>query len=163
MGGAFVAGVLSVVLAVTWLLLSGRFTDTFILSLGAASILATVLLMRRLGVLDAETAPQGRLPAYLRYWNWLGGEILSANLAVTREVMRADLDVTPRMLRVPAQSRTLMGRAVFANSITLTPGTVTIAVEGDDVVVHALTSDFAGSDGFEDMRGRALAAAEGRS
>ncbi len=161
MGGAIVAVVLGLVLAVEWILLSGRTTDSLTLSLGAASIVLVLLLVQRLGILDPETAPQARLPAYLRYWNWLGGEIVKANLAVTRIVMRADLDVTPRVVRVPGRARTPMGRAVFANSITLTPGTVTVAVEGDDMVVHALTADFVDAEGFEEMRVQSVRAAEG--
>ncbi len=161
MGGAIVAVVLGLVLAVEWILLSGRTTDTLTLTLGGASIIVVLILVKRLGILDPETAPQSRLPAYLRYWNWLGGEIVKANVAVTRIVMRSDLDVTPRVVRVRGRARTPMGRAVFANSVTLTPGTVTVAVEGDDMVVHALTADFVDEQGFEEMRVRAVGAAEG--
>ncbi len=152
---------LTAVLVLLWLVLSGRWQDTFVLSLGAGSVVFVVLLVGRLGILDQETAPQARIGPLLAYWGWLGGEIGKSAIAVTRVVLSPQMDITPRLVRVPARAKTGLGRATFANSITLTPGTVTVAVEADAFVVHALSADFADDAAFTEIGTRAARAVEG--
>lgn len=163
MGRTSVVISLCVVLATLWVVLSGRITDGLILSLGAASILTVLILVGRLGILDRETAPQARIVPLLRYWSWLGGEIAKANIAVTRIVLSTAIDLTPRLVRTPAAAKSGLGRATFANSVTLTPGTVTVSVETGELVVHALTASFADAGAFREMDGRATQAVEGRA
>lgn len=152
---------LAVALVALWLTLSGRVTDGLVLSLGAVSVVVAVALTERFGVLDEEAAPFHRLVPLLAYWVWLFIEIVKANIAVTRTVLRPDLDLTPRMLVVPSPAKTDFGHTVFANSITLTPGTVTVQVGADGFLVHALLGSMADPDGFADMGRRAVRASEG--
>ncbi len=130
--------------------------------LGAASVVLVIVLVERMGLMDGETAPYNRMATALFYWIWLGGEIVKANIEVSRAILKADLDITPRLLRVPARQRTALGRATFANSITLTPGTVTVDVDGDDLIVHTLLDSMADPAGFADMHDRSQRAMEGR-
>lgn len=161
MGKAFYTVSLGVVLVLLWLTLSGRVADPLVLSLGAASIIVAIALTERFGILDGEASPFHRMFALVPYWGWLSREIVKANIAVARTALRADLDITPRMVSVPSRAKSDFGRAVFANSITLTPGTVTIQTTQDDFLVHALLGEMANPDGFVEMGERAARASEG--
>ena len=76
--------------------------------------------------------------------------------------MKPDLDVEPRLVRVPAEQQSDLGRCVFANSITLTPGTVTVDVEEDGFLVHALDTAFTDPAGFAEMGARSDRASDGK-
>tara|TARA_R110002072_G_scaffold36201_3_gene106674 strand:- start:1226 stop:1729 length:504 start_codon:yes stop_codon:yes gene_type:complete len=157
---------LTVVLVLLWLTLSGQYTLSgdypLVIGFGVLSIVTTVALTARMRILDRETVPI--LPALplAVYWVWLGREILAANLAVVKLVMKPEIDVEPRLVRVPAEQRSGLGHAVFANSITLTPGTVTIDVEADGFLVHALDSSFTDPAGFAEMGARSDLASDGK-
>ncbi|MGJ3230611.1 MAG: Na+/H+ antiporter subunit E [Oceanicaulis sp.] len=155
--------VLTVVLAVLWLLLSGKWEHILLLTVGALSVVFSVWLTLRMGVLDGEAAPFAGLPRYLGYWVWLGGEIFKANIQVVKLAMAPDLNIKPVMTRVAATRGSDMALATFANSITLTPGTVTVEVEKTGFLVHALDESFADQEAFRDMERRAVAAADGET
>lgn len=161
MGKGLLAGMLGGALVLYWAILSGKLSHGLLLSLGAVSVVLVIVLVERMGILDREASPYHRLPAVLRYWGWLSGEIVKANIQVARAILRAELDLTPRLFRVKATQETDLGRTIFANSITLTPGTVTVDIEGDEFIVHALLDSMADPAGFEEMGRRSKAAAEG--
>jgi multicomponent Na+:H+ antiporter subunit E len=148
-----------IALAALWLTLSGR-TEAQLLALGAASIAIVVVLVGRMNILDAETSGFRRPVSMMLYWVWLGAEIFKANIAVARAVLSAELDLSPQIVKLRGSQKTDYGRAVFANSITLTPGTVTVDVDGGDFTVHTLTQAMAESAGFEAMDRRVTRAAE---
>ncbi|MCW5725276.1 MAG: Na+/H+ antiporter subunit E [Maricaulaceae bacterium] len=152
---------LGVVLAILWITLSGYLDKPLLLWLGAGSVAFAVFLTVRMRILDRETVPYARLPRLLFYYVWLGGQIFAANVAVLRAMLRPSIDITPRLTRVPAGQRTELGRTVFANSITLTPGTVTVEVEEDGFLVHGLNEDFIAPEGFRVMGEQAAAASDG--
>ncbi|MAK64786.1 MAG: cation:proton antiporter, partial [Maricaulis sp.] len=126
---------LTAFLVALWLTLSGPFTLSgdypIVMTVGVISIIATVAFTFRMRIVDRETVPAGPMASLFIYWSWLGGEIFKANLAVLRLVMKPEIDIEPRLIRVPSDQRTDLGRCVFANSITLTPGTVTVDIEDD--------------------------------
>jgi multicomponent Na+:H+ antiporter subunit E len=157
---------LTVILVLLWLTLSGQFTLSgdypLVMGFGVLSIVGTVALSARMRILDRETVPVVPALPLMMYWVWLGGEILKANLAVVRLVMRPQIDIEPRLVRVPAEQRSGLGHAVFANSITLTPGTVTIDVEEDGFLVHALDTSFTDPVGFAEMGARSDVASDGK-
>lgn len=147
-------------LALAWWVLSGH-TEPMILGLGAFSILfSAALAWRMIGRIDREVSPYLKIPRLMPYMVWLGGEITRANVAVVKLALKPDLDITPRLIRTPMTPRTDLGRAIFANSITLTPGTISVELEDDEIVVHALDSSLADPAGFEDMGRRAAAASD---
>ena len=55
------------------------------------------------------------------------------------------------MIRVPAYQASDLGKTIFGNSVTLTPGTVTVEVEEDTLVIHALTEELADVDAIAAM------------
>src|SRR3990167_4762231 len=104
----------------------------------ALSVVLTLLLSARLKIIDREGAPYVRLFGFVSYYPWLFWEIVKANWIVIKACLRADLDITPALVKVKTICRTDLAKVTFANSITLTPGTVTVEIDGDKLLVHGL-------------------------
>ncbi len=137
-------------LAATWLTLSGYFKP-MLLTLGVISIGFVLWLCQRMKIMDRETVPYDATPRILRYFVWLFAEITKANMKVVKAVLNPNLEVSPTLIRVPALQKTDIGRTIFANSITLTPGTVSIDMKGNEILVHALLNEMSNPDDFEEM------------
>lgn len=130
-----------------WLLLSNHFEPLFIF-FGVATCTAAVHVSARMGIVDAQSVPIHLAGRAVRYLPWLAWEIFRSNFALARIILSPRIRVDPRIVRFRASQRTELGRFVHANSITLTPGTVTAGVAGDDFEVHAIVHGDA--DGTED-------------
>ena len=137
---------LGLTLAGFWLALSGHYTP-FLLAIGAVSVLVAMAIASRMGLIDSEGHPVHLLPAAMTYMPWLLIEILKSSWAVTKTILAPSLPISPTMTVVRASQRTNAGLTTYANSITLTPGTITVSVRGDEFIVHALRSD--GADDLE--------------
>jgi multicomponent Na+:H+ antiporter subunit E len=129
---------LTMTLVAFWLLLSGHYTP-FVLSCGFFSILITVYIALRMDVVDDEAQPIHLTSSILFYWLWLTKEVVLANIAVCRRIWSPRLNISPTVICVDASQKTPLGIMLYANSITVTPGTVCINVEGNKLEVHALT------------------------
>ena len=154
------SGSLFVVLFSIWLLWSGH-TTALLLTLGLFSCLFVLLIMRRMGAIDHEAAPVEITLRVLLYVPWLAWQVVKSNLDVARRIVQPHLPVRPHILKVRAGQRSDLGRVIYANSITLTPGTVTIGVSGDEFTIHALTDDAAAGVTGGEMNDR-VCAVEGR-
>lgn len=152
---------LLVALALFWLGLSGE-TSPLFLALAVISIVLTLILSARLKVIDRNASPYHRAPQLLLYVGGLMVEIVKSNIAVIARVLGPRHAIDPAMVRVPTQAKTDLGKALFANSITLTPGTVTVDVEGGSLLVHALVRENASVASFAPMDRRAARAADAR-
>jgi multicomponent Na+:H+ antiporter subunit E len=130
-----------------WLLLSGHYT-TLLISFGVASVALVLYIAHRMDVADHESVPlQLRLSA-ITYVPWLTLEVLKANVHVLRVILTPRLPIRPTMGRYLGHEKTAVGRFIYANSITLTPGTITTGVYGNTMEIHALTK--AAMDGTEE-------------
>ena len=147
------AVILLIALAATWWTLSG-YTKPILLTLGAISLGLVTLMASRMRIMDRETAPYLTVPQTLIYFGWLFVEIIKANVAVVRAVMNPDLEVSPTLVKVPAGGKSDIAKTMFANSITLTPGTVSVNVEDDHILVHALLSEMSEPEDFDEMADR---------
>ncbi len=127
-------------LATLWLLLSGHYTSP-ILSFGAASCAAVAWLCWRLRIVDYETVPLHLLLRFPAYFAWLVIEIAKSSLSVARCIVMPSMRISPTVIRVTAHQKTDFGQMTYGNSITLTPGTVTVSLENGQMEVHALTRD----------------------
>ncbi len=131
-----------------WVILSGKL-DVFHLSAGAIVTLAVVwgtawLYKLEPAIGPANTHPLAALPGrFLYYLPWLLWQIVIASVQVARVVLDPRLPIDPKLVRFEHKLPHNMARLTLANSITLTPGTVTIDVEADEYLVHALTPDAA--------------------
>lgn len=143
-----------------WFVLSGELSP-FFQGLAVISVLLSLWLAARLRIIGRDASPYHRVPQMLLYAPWLLVEIVKANIVVIGRVLGPRHAIDPAIVRLRTRARTDLGRALFANSITLTPGTVTVDVQGDRVLVHALVRDKAGVASFEPMDRRAAAAADG--
>lgn len=130
-------------LMAVWLLNSGHYT-VLITSFGIGSCLLVVWLSRRMGIVDEESMPihlLGRLPMYLP---WIAKEVVKSNLDVARRIFSlGGPNVSPRLFDAPTTQHSDLGRVLYANSITLTPGTVSIRVHGTKITVHAIAEEVA--------------------
>ena len=134
-------------LAALWFALSQR-SAPFFLALGALSVLLVLWLAAGFRILDRDASPYHRFAQLLIYLVWLIGQIIRANISVVARVLGAGR-IDPAIVRIRTNARTDLGKALFANAITLTPGTVTVDVSGDKVVVHALVAKNASARSFD--------------
>ncbi|MEK9685158.1 MAG: Na+/H+ antiporter subunit E [Rhodospirillaceae bacterium] len=121
-----------------WLLLSGHYTP-FIISLGILSCAAVVWITIRMDIVDHEGHPLHLTWRAIGYWGWLCVEIIKANIDVIKQVLSPQMSISPTMVRVRASQRSDLGQVIYANSITLTPGTISVDVANDEILVHALS------------------------
>jgi multicomponent Na+:H+ antiporter subunit E len=134
-----------VVLYLFWLLLSGYFV-AFLLAAGAGCAAAVVLLARRMDLIDREGHPiHLGARTLLSYWPWLLKEIVKSGWDVSRRILDPRLPISPTLTRFKPSQTTDIGLVIHANSITLTPGTISVEVAKDEFLVHALTNDGAAS------------------
>jgi multicomponent Na+:H+ antiporter subunit E len=136
--------ILGVALYAIWLLWSGHYS-LLLLSFGAISCLTVVVLVRRMGVFEPERQHINLLLPLPLYWPWVLWAIFVANLDIAWRVLHPKLTIAPRVFKVKASQKSELGRVIYANSITLTPGTVSLDVEDDTITVHALTEKSASS------------------
>lgn len=134
---------LAAALAVLWLLLSGHL-EALILGLGVVSIALVVWLAGRMNVVDAESYPFGLVPRLASsFWPWLLVEIVKSSFDVSRRALGPASAVRPVLLDAEARQRSDLGLVIHANSITLTPGTVSLELAPGRIRVHALHPDIA--------------------
>lgn len=138
---------LGTILVVFWLLLSGHYT-LMLISFGVGSSALVVYLALRMDVVDHEGVPLQLGGRFWLYLPWLMKEILVANVAVAKVILHPKLPISPITVIFHGSQKTDIGRFIYANSITLTPGTITTGVEGQDFEIHALT--YADVDGREE-------------
>jgi len=125
---------------VIWLLLSGHY-DPLLLSLGFVSCLVCLYVTWKANFIDNEGVPLHMLVRLPLYIIWLFKEIIKANIDTAKIIILNNPN--PQNFRVKASQQTEAGKVMYANSITLTPGTVTTELDGDFLEVHSLTSEMA--------------------
>jgi multicomponent Na+:H+ antiporter subunit E len=137
------AGGLSVVaytglIIILWLVLSGHYTP-LLLWFGVISCTFVVFLTWNSNFFNGELRPEQLFVEVPVYWIWLGGEILKSNIATAKAIWLNKFD--PEIFSVKATQKNENGLANYANSITLTPGTVTVSINENIFLVHALTAE----------------------
>jgi len=129
------------------------------LGFGLASVLAVMAISSRMDRI-ADSPRHYRLGLRpLLYLPWLAWEIVKANIDVALIILNPRLPINPRLIRVPAPQKTAVGQVMYANSITLTPGTISLDVRNNQILIHALTEEAAQGVLSGDM-GRRVAALE---
>ena len=129
---------LAVVLFLLWLVLSGIYTPILI-SFGVLSAIIVAWIAYRMDVADHEGFPIQLSWKAVSYWPWLIVEIIKSNIAVAGLILGSREKIKPILIRIPANQKTELGQVTYANSITLTPGTVSIAVGENMIDVHSLS------------------------
>lgn len=130
------------------------------IGMGAASSVLAIYVGKRMNAIDRHPlAIHLNYFKLITYFGWLMVEIAKSNWAVTKLILAPKMKLRQNMFEVPYVQKSDLGQTIFANSITLTPGTITVEVEPDHFLVHALA--FAEDDhaALADM-GRRVAAVE---
>jgi len=122
-----------------WLLMSGHY-NVLIISLGIISCSFCVYVAKRGKLIDDEGLPIFFMPRLLNYLIWLFKEILKSNLSTAKVIINGKVE--PETFTVKTSQVTDVAKVTYANSITLTPGTVTTKIQKGVFEVHALNSDF---------------------
>lgn len=151
------AGGLASALFAFWLAMSGIYTPFLVLA-GLGAAIAVAALASRMELADAEGYPARFTVAVVTYWPWLLKEMLVSGWRVARIIVDPRLPISPVLARFRPSQRTTVGIATHANSITLTPGTITVEARAEEFLVHALTREAArGLEGSQmDRRVRRL-------
>jgi multicomponent Na+:H+ antiporter subunit E len=123
-----------------WLALSGHYSP-FLIASGVAASLIAVAATVRMGTDDDEAMPLAVFAGIPRYYPWLIMEIAKSAWNVSMIIVHPRLPISPAMTTVHASQKTSTGVATYANSITLTPGTVTTGVRDRQLTVYALTRE----------------------
>lgn len=126
-----------------WIVFSGKF-DAFHLGLGVISSLFIAWISQDFLFHDRSKTWEERMReagAFLQYIPWLIVEIIKANLHVFKLAMTRNgyEEVAPRIVTIRTYLKTDFAKFVFANSITLTPGTITMLIRGDVFHVHTMS------------------------
>ncbi len=149
--------VTTLVLMVLWLLLSGIYKP-LIIGFGVASVLAVAWITARMDRLDGEALAWRLDPLkFTRYLLWLLAEIARANWAVTKLILAPRLKLRQHLFWIPVSQKTELAEVAFANSITLTPGTITVETEPGRFLVHALDYSTGDLDALAGMDARVSA------
>lgn len=141
-------------LIVFWLLLSGSVSlqltpeglhaNGLMLALGLGSCALVLIVVLRMELIAHIDQPlRLRVLRLIGYWFWLSKKIFVANFDVARRIVDPALPISPTLVRTCSTQRSTVARTILANSITITPGTVSIAVDKDYIEVHALTREAA--------------------
>jgi len=131
-----------------WLLLSGTYTP-FLLTVGAACTIVIFLLAQRMDLIDKDEVPVSiAWTVLIRYYPWLAKEIFIAAIRVCRVILSPSLPISPQLVEFSPSQRSNIGLITHANSITLTPGTITVEVEMGRLLIHALTME--GASGLDE-------------
>ncbi|PVV11774.1 MAG: DNA topoisomerase IV, partial [gamma proteobacterium symbiont of Ctena orbiculata] len=126
-----------------WISLSGHL-EPLLLGLGVASVALTVFLSHRMNVIDHESYPLHLSLKFPGFFLYLLREVVKANIDVATRVLRwRGTSISPQMIDIPQPQESDLGAVIYANSITLTPGTVTIRLSKDSLTVHALSKEAA--------------------
>lgn len=128
---------LFVTLAAFWLLNSGHYS-VLMLSLGLASIALILVIAHKMDVVDHESQPLYLTGKISGYYLWLIKAIIQANITVVKHIWLGEGSISPTVKKIKISQQTDMGKVIYANSITLTPGTVAIDLVDDEITVHAL-------------------------
>ncbi len=130
-------GALLSLLVIAWLLWSGLYTP-LLLGLGALSCILSLYLAHRIGFFNEVFSLQV-IPRLPRYWGWLLLEIAKSSFEVTRIILHRKPPISPTVVEFDAAPQGPVGQAILGNSITLTPGTLTLDVHNGRLRVHCLT------------------------
>lgn len=126
------------ILAVAWLAWSGIYKP-LILGLGVVSCLLSVWVAVRIGFFDRAVFSLQVISRLPRYWSWLLPEIAKSSFEVARVILHPKLPISATIVEFDALPPGPVGQAILGNSISLTPGTVTMDVHDGKLRVHCLT------------------------
>jgi multicomponent Na+:H+ antiporter subunit E len=136
-----------------WVVLSGRFQTKYLLIGAICALVVTFLTQdlvhpKNLQKTKSDDASRSFLLSawrYCCYSLWLMWSVVQSNLEVAYLVLHPKMPIRPGLLRFTTKLRSQMGQIILANSITLTPGTITVDFHDGTYTIHALVPNAAGA------------------
>ena len=138
-----------------WLLLNASLSQTVIISGLIATIVITLVFSVRFSVFSEMKLNPKAIGAFIIFFFVFTGELIKANVDVALRVLSPVIPINPGIVEIKTNLKTDIGRLFLANSITLTPGTLTVDIKGDRLFIHwidvtskdieATTKEIAGS------------------
>lgn len=144
---------LTVLMFALWLALSGKF-NILMLSLGVISTCLVAYIAYRMDSFDRERYPANMTVLLLRFWLFLVREVIISNIDVVKRIFTPGKNTSPQMFELPLTHKSDLSHVIYANAITMTPGTVSVKVNSETITVHALSKEAA-----EDLRSGRMAKA----
>lgn len=139
-----------IMLFVVWLLLNNSLkTEIVLLGLGISLVLPLLLCGKCEVFTNLSLSPKAILYSFLFLFTFIV-ELFKANFDVARRVITPSLPINPGIVEVKTKLTSKIGRVILADSITLTPGTFTLELEGDRLFVHSI--DVQSTDVMENTR-----------
>lgn len=148
--------ILAVVLAAVWLLWSGLFKPLLV-GLGALSSVLTLWILHRMGAFRDETFTFPVGPRMIGFWAWLAKEIVISSIQVMRITLSPTIRVSPRVVELDVGDLRPVDQVLLGNAITLTPGTLTLDVHNNRLLVHAVNEQVAANLEAGEMQRRVVA------
>lgn len=127
----------AILLSIFWLLLSG-YIQLLLLSFGLVSVFIVLVLLKRMDDVDKEPKQMGVNFKMLQYVPWLILQIVKSSIDVTKLIWGRSDNVTPALAKIESQNVPTESQVLYANSITLTPGTLSVDMDESVITVHAL-------------------------
>ena len=127
----------AVLLSIFWLLLSGIF-NPLMLSFCALSVAVVIVVLTRMDRIDKARQQPNTGLSLVRYIPWLVGQIVLSSVQVTKLIWGPSGRVSPTLAKIDAENIPPNRRTLYANSITLTPGTLCVDLVDGELTVHAL-------------------------
>ncbi len=127
---------LFVLLFVLWLLLTGSSDPAEWVAGLMVSLVVTLISRPHLSIFNGLRLTPSALPAFITYLGVFMIALIRANLDMARRVLSPALPLRPALVQVRTQLQSPIGRLILANSITLTPGTLTVDVVNDTLTIH---------------------------
>ncbi len=131
-GGVF----LFVLLFALWMLLAGNLDPAELIAGLLVALIVTLISRPHLEIFDGLRLTPAAIPAFFGYLGLFFVALVRANLDMARRVLSPSLPLRPALVEVRTELQSTLGRLILANSITLTPGTLTVEVYGETMLVH---------------------------
>ncbi len=133
---------LFLLLSVFWLMISANDSGQ-LLFLGFLSVLLVMLITHRMKLVDKESLPMHLITRIGPLYYWLIKEIISGSIYVLKKIILRDKAYTPKIVTIDLDFKHELSEVIFANSLTLTPGTLSLRFNHKSIHVHALTEELA--------------------
>ncbi len=125
-----------------WIILNGKITLEIVLFGAFFSALVTMFSYKILRVTpDLEKEAFSKIFLILKYFGILIVEIIKANIQVIKLVLSKNPEISPTLKLIKVDLKSRISMVALANSITLTPGTITVAMNENELYIHALTEE----------------------
>jgi multicomponent Na+:H+ antiporter subunit E len=119
-----------------WLLLTGTFNRDDLLAGLLVSIFVAFLSAKNLSILNGLIIAPASVLALMHYLAYFLWALLKANIDLAQRVIAKEIPIDPAMIKIKTTMQSDLGKLILANSITLTPGTLSVDVQGDSILVH---------------------------